>query len=121
MEAAMSGVTPSVQQHFDGRSTNVRATYDRLLEVVGSFGEFTEDPKKTSIHLNRRTAFAGVAARKESLNLTIKSAQDIASPRVHKHERASANRWHLEVTLSSPADVDAELTSWLQEAYELSA
>lgn len=117
----MSETTPSVKQHFDGKSPNVRSTYDRLLEVVGAFGEFSEDPKKTSIHLNRRTAFAGVATRKDSLNLTIKSDRDLSSPRVRKHERASANRWHLEVTLSSPEDVDAELVSWLQAAYELSA
>jgi hypothetical protein len=40
---------------------------------------------------------------------------------VFKHEQASANRWHLEVKLAAPADVDRELTSWLAEAYELSA
>ena len=78
-----------------------------------------EHPKKTSIHLTNRTAFAGVATRKDALILTIKSAADIASPRVHKHEQTSANRWHLEVRLENPDQVDQEVIGWLRKAYEL--
>jgi hypothetical protein len=111
----------SVEQHFTGKDPKVRVLYDLLLAAVRPFGEVAEDPKKTSIHLNRRTAFAGVATRKEAIVLTIKANRDIASPRVLKREQASANRWHLEVKLAAPADVDRELTSWLAEAYELSA
>jgi hypothetical protein len=112
---------PSVEQHFQGKDPKVRALYDLLLATVRAFGEVVEDPKKTSIHLNRRTAFAGVATRREAIVLTVKASRDIASPRVVKRERASAHRWHLEVKLTAPADVDRELTSWLAEAYELSA
>jgi hypothetical protein len=117
----MSNGDPSVEQHFVGKDPKVRALYDLLLAAVRPFGEVAEDPKKTSIHLNRRTAFAGVATRKEAIVLTLKASRDIASPRVVRRERASANRWHLEVKLAAPADVDRELTSWLAEAYELSA
>lgn len=117
----MDEIVPSVSQHFVDKEAVVRTTYDHLLEAVRQFGEVTEDPKKTSIHLNRRTAFAGVATRKESLILTIKSANDIESPRVRKHEKASANRWHLDVPLAAPADIDSELKSWLKTAYDLSA
>jgi hypothetical protein len=53
--------------------------------------------------------------------LTLKSASDIHSARIKKHEQASANRWHVEIKLTSPRDVDAELVSWLRAAYELSA
>ncbi len=111
---------PTVEQHFVGKDPSVRKIYDRLLAEIGKIGEFTEDPKKTSIHLNRRTAFAGVATRKSSLVLTLKASQDIRSPRVKKHEQVSAKRWHLEVLLTSPGDVDAELDSWLKAAYEIS-
>lgn len=111
----------SVAQHFVDRSQAVKATYARLLAVVGQFGAFSEDPKKTSIHLNRRTAFAGVATRKEWIILTVKSATDIDSPRVHKREQASANRWHLEVRLASPEEIDGEVTQWLRNGYDLSA
>ena len=38
---------------------------------------------------------------------------------ITKHDQASANRWHLEVKLESPAQVDAGLIGWLREAYAL--
>lgn len=97
-----------------------QAIYQRLLDAVHTIGPFTADPKKTSIHLTRRSAFAGIAARKDALQLTIKSAIDISSPRIVKREQASANRWHLEIRLEDPDQVDRELTSWLAAAMRLS-
>ncbi len=117
----MAAAGISVSSHFTGKGEVVKAAYDRIIKAVGKFGDFTEDPKKTSIHLNRRTAFAGIATRKDSLLLTIKSSADIPSPRIRRHEKASANRWHLEVLLTSPDDIDEELTRWLAAAYELAA
>ena len=119
MKAAPAGSTPSVQQHFDKRAPDVRAIYDRILAAAGKLGPVREAPKKTSIHLERKSAFAGVATRKESLILTLKSATDIRSPRIVKREQASANRWHLEVRLETPAAVDRELAGWIKAAYEL--
>lgn len=95
------------------------ATYRRLLEVARALGPVTEEAKKTSIHLVRRTAFAGVMTRRSSLILTLKSASDIRSPRVAKREQTSANRWHVEVRLAAPGQVDRQLTAWLRAAYEL--
>ena len=117
----MPVATPTVAKHFVGKDKVVRATYDRLLVAIRKLGTIAEDPKQTSIHLNRRTALAGVATRKSALVLTIKASRDFASRRIRKHLQTSAHRWHLEVSLTSPADVDTELVSWLKEAYELSA
>jgi uncharacterized protein DUF5655 len=96
-----------------------RAIYTQILAAARSIGPFTEDPKKTSIHLTRKSAFAGVSARKDALQLTIKSAVDIHSPRIVKREQASANRWHLEIRLDDPKQVDRQLTAWLAKAMEL--
>jgi len=97
-----------------------RAIYERLLAAARTIGPFTVDSKKTSIHLTRTSAFAGVATRKDALLVTIKSPTDIPSPRIVKRQRASAHRWHLDVRLGSPKEVDRELTSWLKDAMELS-
>ena len=78
----MTSGTDKVKAHFDGKAAVVRDIYCRILEAVSAFGTFEEDPKKTSIHLNRRTAFAGIATRKDSLLLTIKASADIPSPRI---------------------------------------
>jgi len=109
----------TVESHFMKRDPEVLATYRRLLEAARALGPVVEEPKKTSIHLVRHTAFAGVATRRASLILTLKSAKDIRSPRIEKREQASAHRWHVEVHLEKPADVDRQLTNWLSAAYEL--
>jgi len=110
---------PTVAAQFTGRPPAVKATYAAILAAARSLGTVHEDPKKTSIHLNRKTAFAGIATRRASLILTLKSSADVASPRIRKRERVSANRWHLEVEVGAPSDVDRELRRWLKRAYEL--
>lgn len=111
----------TVEEHLNGREPVVRAIYDAVVTAARKLGPVEEDPKKTSIHLNRRTAFAGVATRKDAVVLTIKAPADIQSPRIHKHEQASANRWHLEVRLTDPRQVDPELKQWLAAAFAMSA
>jgi hypothetical protein len=110
----------TTRSHFEGKDASVRATYDRLLRNARQFGSVIEEPKKTSIHLVNKTAFAGVTTRKSAIVLTIKSDRKLSSPRIHKSERTSANRFHHEVKLVSPAEVDPELVKWLKDAYALS-
>jgi hypothetical protein len=119
MKTPNNGFT--VKSHFEGKDPAVRQVYDRLLRVAGKFGPVKEEPKKTSIHLVNRTAFAGVATRKSVMVLTIKSDRKLPSPRIHKSEQTSAKRFHHEVKLTSPAEVDSELVKWLKAAYALSA
>ena len=109
----------TVEQHFAGKEPHVRKIYDALLRASRALGPFEEDPKKTSIHLARKSAFAGVATRKDNIILTLKASGDIQHPRVINRQQASAHRWHLEVRLRDPKDVDAQLARWLKEAYEL--
>jgi len=109
----------TVRQHFEDRDAVVRAIYRDIVAAAGRLGAFTEEPKKTSIHLVRRTAFAGVATRKSALMLTLKSANDIKSPRIVKREQASANRWHMYIRLDDPKQLDAQLKSWLKKSFEL--
>jgi hypothetical protein len=111
---------PTVQQHFKGRAPTVWTIYQQILGAAGVFGAFAQEAKKTSIHLVRKSAFAGVATRKDALILTLKSATDIRSHRIAKREQASAHRWHVEIRLDDPSQVDAELKSWLKRSIELS-
>lgn len=108
-----------VESHFARKDPAVLATYRRVLGAARALGPVTEEAKKTSIHLVRRTAFAGIATRRSSLVLTLKSSTDIRSPRIGKREQTSPNRWHVEIRLDNPAQVDRQLTKWLEAAYEL--
>jgi hypothetical protein len=119
-EAHVADTSSSVELHFAGRVPTVRAIYDRIVRAARGFGPVEEDPKKTSIHLNRKSAFAGVATRKDALLLTLKSARDVDSPRITKRDQVSKSRWHLELRLTDPAQVDPELVAWLREGYDIS-
>jgi len=116
-----SSIASAVQAHFEGRGPTVAAIYRALLLALRRIGPVTEEPKKTSIHLVCDSALAGVATQKSALILTLKSRTRVNSPRIRKQEQASTNRWHLEVRLTQPGDVDAELCKWLAAAYELAA
>jgi hypothetical protein len=112
--------TYSVGDHFVNKDPSVRALYDQLLSLLRTFGTVEEDPKKTSIHLNRKSALAGVETRKNYFLLNIKSDHKIKSPRIIKAEQVSSKRFHHKVQISSPKDFDEELKTWLKEAYSLS-
>ncbi len=110
----------SVSDHFVNKDPALRTLYDRLVSLVRTFGPVEEDPKKTSIHLNRKSALAGVETRRNNFLLTIKSDHLIKSPRVEKVEKISSRRFYHKVRISSADDFDDELKTWLQEAYALS-
>jgi len=93
--------------------------YRGMLEVMRPFGSFREELKKTSVHLVRKSAFAGVHFRRDYLMVTIKATVPIESARVSKAAPVSRNVWHCEVKVSRAAEFDSELVDWLRAAYEL--
>ena len=109
-----------VSDHFAGKDPLVEAIYRRILVEARKFGPVIEEPKKTSIHLTNKSAFAGVRTQKAALILNVKSAAPIKVKRFKKSEQISASRFHQEVKLTSPDEVDAVLVKWLKEAYAIS-
>jgi hypothetical protein len=93
--------------------------YAKLKAALAPFGVYSEEIKKTSIHLVRHSAFLGVHPRKEHLLVTIKSDKAMKSRPIVKTEQVSANRWHLEVKVYAPSEIDKEFLAWAQRAYDL--
>jgi hypothetical protein len=92
-------------------------TYSRLMEVVNQLADVSVENKKSSIHITHKRAFLGVHPRKDALLLNVVTVEPIDSARVRRMERVSANRFHNELLLTGPDDVDAELEGWITEAY----
>lgn len=105
---------------FEKSEVSVQRAYAAILKAVAEFGPVKADAKKTSIHLVAKTGFAGVHPRKSALLLNIRSSAPIKSKRIRKVEQVSANRYHNEMLIGSPAEVDAELLGWLKAAHALS-
>jgi hypothetical protein len=118
---ATRAASPAVDAHFKDRNPALRPIYERLFLIVRRFGPVVEDPKKGSIHLDRRSAFAEVVVRKDDLVVAFKAHGNIESPRIFKSMNASAHRWYLYTRLSNVKEIDRKLTEWLRNSYELSA
>ncbi len=104
---------------FSGKDPQVQAIYKQLLDAIRPLGPFTAEAKKTSIHLVRSSGFAGVHPRNSYLYLNLRLDQPLAGPRIAKTEQVSKNRWHNEIRLNTPNQIDAELPAWLHAAYIL--
>ena len=109
----------SISSHFEGKAPVVHEIYNRLIKTIKTFGPVVEEPKKTSIHIVHGSALAGVSTRKDALWLNIRTDFKIKSPRIQKSEQVSAKRFHNELKLTSPDEIDDELIGWLKSAYEL--
>ncbi|MEO8397605.1 MAG: DUF5655 domain-containing protein [Chloroflexota bacterium] len=109
----------TIADHFEGKDPVVTAIYTRLLDSLRQFGQVSESPKKTSIHLDKASGFAGVNTRKNYLLLNFRTSSKIDSPRIDKIEQHSAKRFMHTVKLQTPDEIDAELLGWLKSAYEL--
>lgn len=103
------------------RSPEVGEIYTQLLNVLKPFGPYDVEEKKTSLHLSRGSAFAGVHPRAKAVLLNIRHAEPIRSKRFRKVEQVSKNRFHSEVLLERVDQVDEELVGWLKAAYDLAA
>jgi hypothetical protein len=105
--------------HLKGKDLDVIKAYQQLIKKLQVFGPVKIEPKKTSIHLVNRFAFAGVYMRKDYIRLEMHLSYQLDSPRVEKVEKASANRYHHTIRLDNQKAIDRELLSWLREAYDL--
>jgi hypothetical protein len=109
-----------IDQHFEGKGPELKATYDRLISALREFGPVKEASKQTSIHLEKNSGFAGVHPRKNSFNLEFRTDYKIEHPRITRTQQLSARRFEHTVKLQKVGDVDAQLLGWLKDAYELS-
>ena len=110
-----------IDRVFARSDPQVRTIVGALIERASELPGVVVDPKGTCLHLNRRTAFAGLHPRRNALLLNLRSSAPIESPRIRKVERASANRYHNELLIDSVEAIDGELLGWLAAAHALAA
>jgi hypothetical protein len=105
--------------HFATASPPVRATFDRILDVLAALGPVDVLVEKTRIALHVRMSFAAFMPRRRWLNGHLVLARQIDSPRFLRVEVFSPRNVLHSFRLTSPADVDDEFTAWLTEAYHV--
>jgi hypothetical protein len=110
-----------IDRVFARSEPQVRTIVGALIERARHLPGVVVDPKGTCLHLNHRTAFAGLHPRRNAVLLNLRSSAPIDSPRIRKVERVSANRYHNELLIDSVEGIDGELMGWIAAAHGLAA
>lgn len=108
----------TARQRIDGDPISA-AIYAALLADLDQLGQYQVEEKQTSFHVVNGRAFLGVHPRKQALLVNVVLDHPLGSARLHRSEQVSASRWHHEVILHDPSEVDPEFTAWIAAAYAL--
>jgi Domain of unknown function (DUF5655) len=97
----------------------VSEIYDRIISHLSSLGPIHEDAVDVGIFLksDRKIAEFRPLVRSANLYLFLPDARD--DPRSVRSVRTSADRFVHMIKLTSAAEVDAGMLSWLTESYDL--
>ena len=104
---------------YTGKKASLRPLHDALMTTIQAFGDDIETaPKKGYLSLRRRKQFAMIqpsAAGRIDLGLILRDVPPDA--RLESAQGFNALFTH-RVRLTSTADIDPQLTAWLQRAYD---
>ena len=90
-----------------------------LMRLLDSFGTYTTEQKKNSVHVVRERAFVGVHPKKSYLGVNVVLDRSKASPPASKVDRVSANRFHHYYKITSKQQLGSSFIELLKEAYDL--
>lgn len=119
-EASAGGTEADpVAAQYAGAKASLRPIYDKLVKAVAAFGKDVEvAPKKTYVSLRRKKQFALVQpSTKDRVDVGINLKGTKPAGRLEASGSFNAMVTH-RVRLASPKDVNAELKSWLKQAYD---
>src|SRR5215469_989748 len=101
-------------------SEDLRNAYDRLRETATSFGDQRIYASHKSIMFSRESCYFFVRPKKNFLELCVFLGRTLKAPQVRRVDRASKSKVFHIIHIRHRDEVEAPITDWLQEAYELS-
>ncbi|MCU1518761.1 MAG: hypothetical protein JWQ75_3482 [Pseudarthrobacter sp.] len=110
------GMARAARERIDGDPIS-SGIYSALMDKVSELEGCELQVNASSFHVAHGRAFLGIHPRRGGILVNIVLTRELGSARVHRAERVSANRWHNEVILKDPSEIDAELLAWIREAY----
>jgi Domain of unknown function (DUF5655) len=113
-------VPATVDHLFQDKVPEVKKLYLQLIEELGAFGPVRVAPKKTSVHIEKNSGFAGVHPRKGYFNVEFRTDYKINDPRIVRQQQLSARRFEHTVKIEKAGDIDQQLLKWLRDTYDLS-
>lgn len=106
-----------LRHHFQGRPGAIRQLYKAFVKAVRAIGPVTVLPEKTRIAFQTRMSFAQLTPRSTHMSGHLVLAEVSSSKRFHRIETISPRNHVHHFRLVSPAELDAEFTALLAQAY----
>ena len=101
-------------------SDDLRDAWERLRETAISFGDQRIYASHKSIMFSRKSCYFFVRPKKNFLELCIFLGRTLKAPQVRRSDWASKSKVFHIIHIRHRDEVEAPVTDWLQEAYELS-
>jgi hypothetical protein len=102
-------------------SEDLREAWQRLRETAAEFGEQRIYASHNSIMFSRTSCYFFVRPKKSLLEVCVFLGRALKSPHVRRSDRSSKSKFYNIIQIKHRDQVEAPITDWLREAYELSA
>src|SRR5688500_13993436 len=102
-------------------SDDLREAWERLRETAAEFGEQRIYASHNSIMFSRKSCYFFVRPKKNFLEVCVFLARPVRSPRIRRVAPSSKTKFFHIIQVKHRDEVEAPLTDWLQEAYELAS
>jgi hypothetical protein len=103
-----------------GLSDDLWDAWERLRETAVSFGDQRIYASHKSIMFSRNSCYFFVRPKKNFLELCVFLGRTVKAPQVRRSDPASKSKVYHIIHIRHRDEVEAPITEWLQEAYELS-
>jgi hypothetical protein len=101
-------------------SDDLRDAWERLRATAVSFGDQRIYASHKSIMFSRNSCYFFVRPKRNFLELCVFLGRTLKAPQVRRSDRASKSKVYHVIHIKHRDEVEAPITEWLQEAYELS-
>lgn len=101
-------------------SDDLRDAWERLRETAVSFGDQRIYASHKSIMFSRKSCYFFVRPKRNFLELCVFLGRKLKAPQVRRSDPASKSKVYHIIHISHRDEVEAPITDWLREAYELS-
>jgi hypothetical protein len=101
-------------------SEDLQDAWERLRETAVSFGDQRIYASHKSIMFSRKSCYFFVRPKRNFLELCVFLGRTLMAPQVRRVDRASKSKLVHVIQIKHRDEVEAPITDWLREAYELS-
>jgi Domain of unknown function (DUF5655) len=101
-------------------SEDLREAWERLRETAAAFGEQRIYASHNSIMFSRTSCYVFVRPKKSFLEVVVFLSRAVRAPQVRRADAASKTKVANFLRITHRDEIEAPITDWLHEAYEMS-